>query len=155
MNFLHEMFKVNLETVFKMCSFVSEFANLRSIVNVSSIAGRRGSANNSVYSAMKFGVIGLTQSLAKELGGKGVRVNSVSPVLVLTPGLEEALSQSESPAAEKGVESFLKDFAMSQSALKRLPTAQEVAKAIRWLLGEESSAITGQNLNVDCGVFPQ
>jgi NAD(P)-dependent dehydrogenase (short-subunit alcohol dehydrogenase family) len=154
-DFLQEMYKVNLETVFRMCRLVSKFSTLNSIVNVASIAGRRGSANNSVYSAMKFGVIGLTQSLAKELGSRNIRVNSVSPVLVTTPGLNEALAESDSPASEAGTENFLRMFTDSQSALKRLPTAREVAKAIRWLLSEDASAITGQNLNVDCGVFPQ
>lgn len=47
-----------------------------SIVNVASLAGKRGSANNSVYCASKFGVVGLTQALAKELGPRGIRVNA-------------------------------------------------------------------------------
>ena len=56
------------------------------IINVSSLAGKRGSGNNSAYVASKFGMNGLTQSLAKELGPKNIRVNAVCPVLIATEG---------------------------------------------------------------------
>lgn len=61
-----------------------------SIINISSIAGKRGSANNSAYCASKFGMNGLTQALAKEVGARGVRVNALCPVLIPTNGLIEA-----------------------------------------------------------------
>jgi 3-oxoacyl-[acyl-carrier protein] reductase/meso-butanediol dehydrogenase/(S,S)-butanediol dehydrogenase/diacetyl reductase len=153
--FLDDMYKINLKQCFSVIKTAIESnTGLTSVVNVSSIAGRRGSANNSVYSAMKFGVIGLTQSLAKELGPKGIRVNAVSPVLIETPGLIEALASSNSPGYDD-YKQFLSTFAASQSALGRLPTSDEVAKVIQFLLTDASSAVTGQNINVDCGVFPQ
>ena len=124
-----------------------------SILNISSLAAKRGTSNNSAYSATKFGVTGLTQSLCKELGSKGIRVNAVCPVLVETPGLITALDSDKSPA---GLDSFkfLNDFAKSQSALGRLPTINEVAELCLFLSSEKASGITGQSINIDCGVLP-
>ncbi len=125
------------------------------IINISSLAGKRGSANNVVYCAAKFAVNGITQALAKELGPRGIRVNAVCPVYVATERLRSSLSESDSPAQGKGVESYLESFASTQTALGRLPTAQEVAEAAYYLSGPAASAITGQCLNVDCGTLPQ
>jgi NAD(P)-dependent dehydrogenase (short-subunit alcohol dehydrogenase family) len=154
--FVDEMYEVNLKSQIMLCSIASQLlVKGGSMVNMASIAGRRGSAQNSVYSSFKFGIVGLTQSLAKELGQRNIRVNCVSPVLIFTEGLRVALAGLDSPAQKLGIEEFLSDFAATQSALNRLPTSEEVAKVVCWLLGGESSAITGQNINVDCGVFPQ
>lgn len=126
-----------------------------SIVNVSSLAGKRGSANNSAYCAAKFAVNGITQALAKELGPRGIRVNAVCPVYVRTDDILASLAESESPAAGQSVEAYLASFASTQAALGRLPTAEEVAEAVYFLAGEAAAAISGQCVNVDCGVFPQ
>jgi 3-oxoacyl-[acyl-carrier protein] reductase/meso-butanediol dehydrogenase/(S,S)-butanediol dehydrogenase/diacetyl reductase len=124
-----------------------------SLINISSLAARRGTPNNSAYVASKFGVAGLTQSLAKELGPKGIRVNSVCPVLVRTEGLMEALKDKTSPAGGKPDE-FLDNFATSQTALGALPTTSQVADMCFFLSSPQASAITGQSINVDCGVLP-
>ena len=124
-----------------------------SLVNISSLAARRGTPNNSAYAATKFGVAGLTQSLAKELGPRGIRVNAVCPVLVKTEGLVEALKNKTSPAAGEPDE-FLNNFAATQTALGALPTASQVADMCFFLSSEQASAITGQSINVDCGVLP-
>ena len=137
------------------CKIASKYLKKgSSIINISSIAGKRGSKNNSIYSGCKFAVNGLTQSLAKELGYKGIRVNSVCPVLIKTPGLIKALKSNYSPAKNK-IDNFFIDFINSNSALNRLPTSIEVAKLCYFLSSDEASAITGQNINIDCGVFPQ
>jgi 3-oxoacyl-[acyl-carrier protein] reductase/meso-butanediol dehydrogenase/(S,S)-butanediol dehydrogenase/diacetyl reductase len=125
------------------------------IINVSSLAGKRGSAYNSVYCATKFGVNGITQSLAKELGPRGIRVNSVCPVYIKTKSVVDALQEPLSPAAGKSVEDYLNKFARENSALKRLPTAEEVASVCLFLASQGASAITGQCINIDCGVLPQ
>ena len=125
-----------------------------SIINISSIAGKRGSKNNSIYSSCKFAITGLTQSLAKELGDKGIRVNSICPVLIKTPGLIKALKGKYSPANNR-IESFLKEFTISNSALGRLPSGNDVAELCYFLSSSNSNSITGQNINLDCGVFPQ
>ena len=96
-NFWDEMIDINLKGTFWGCKVAAEHLSQEgSIINISSLAGKRGSANNAVYCATKFGVNGITQALAKELGPKGIRVNAVCPVYVETPGLLEAL---ENPAA--------------------------------------------------------
>jgi 3-oxoacyl-[acyl-carrier protein] reductase/meso-butanediol dehydrogenase/(S,S)-butanediol dehydrogenase/diacetyl reductase len=125
------------------------------MINVSSLAGKRGSAHNAVYCAAKFGVNGITQALAKELGPRGIRVNAVCPVYVRTPGLEAALRDPAAPPAGDDVDRYLAEFARTQSALGRMPRAEEVARTCVFLASDAASAITGQCLNVDCGVLPQ
>jgi len=125
------------------------------ILNISSLAGKRGSAKNSVYCAAKFGVNGITQSLAKELGPRGIRVKAICPVYVKTPGLKQALRNPDSPARGQDIQGYLKKFAKEQSALGRLPEAREVADLCLFLASPAASAITGQCINVDCGVLPQ
>ncbi len=125
------------------------------IVNVSSLAGKRGSAKNSAYCAAKFAVNGITQALAKELGPRGIRVNAVCPVYVRTKEVLAALAEPAAPPKGKRVASYLASFAATQTALGRLPTAREVAEAVYFLASPAASAITGQCLNVDCGALPQ
>ncbi len=125
------------------------------IVNVSSLAGKRGSANNSVYCGAKFGVNGITQALAKELGPRGIRVNAVCPVYVETERILASLAESPSPAGGGPVDEYLARFASTQTALGRLPTATEIAEAVYFLASPAASAITGQCLNIDCGTLPQ
>ena len=153
--FFDEMMAVNLKGAFFGCKVASEaMSGGGAIINISSLAGKRGTPNNSMYVATKFGMNGLTQSLAKELGPRGMRVNALCPVLIRTPGLLDALTTDSSPA--KGdPESFLSNFAASQSALGRLPTGEDVAQMALFLASDAANAISGQCINVDCGVLPQ
>lgn len=125
------------------------------IVNVSSLAGKRGSANNAMYCGTKFGVNGITQALAKELGSRGIRVNAVCPAYVETDALLSALAAPDSPAGRRRPLRYLREFSATQAALGTLPTAEQVAQACLFLASPAASAITGQCVNVDCGVFPQ
>ena len=122
------------------------------ILNISSLAAKRGTANNSVYCAAKFAVNGITQALAKELGPRGIRVNAVCPVLVPTPGLLDALKDPAGPAQGSPAD-FLASFAKANAALGALPTGEQVAEFCYLLTG--ATAVTGQCINVDCGVLPQ
>ena len=126
-----------------------------SIIAISSLAGKRGSANNSVYCASKFAINGMTQALAKELGPRGIRVNAVCPVYVETKTIIESLKDKRSPTGGQPVDTYFEIFAKGNSALHRLPLASEVASACLFFDSAGASAITGQCVNVDCGVMPQ
>lgn len=155
-DFWDNMIATNLKGVlFASQAAVTYMQNGSSIINISSLAGKRGSANNSVYCASKFGVNGITQSLAKELGPRGIRVNAVCPVYLRTGGLEDALNEKDSPAAGKDLTVFLDEFARTQAGLGVLPTEQQVADTCLFLASPAAGAITGQCINVDCGVMPQ
>ena len=150
------MIGINLKGAFWGCKAAANAmgADGGAIVNISSIAGKRGSANNAMYCATKFGMNGLTQSLAKELGPAGIRVNALCPVLIRTDGLMEALDTDYSPA--KGdPEGFLANFLKANSATGSLPRGEDVGALAVYLSAAENHAITGQCINVDCGVFPQ
>jgi len=154
--FLSDIFDTNLKGVFWGCKSASQVMKSgASIINISSIAGKRGSANNSAYCASKFAVNGLTQSLAKELGPRNIRVNALCPVLIITDGLIEALQSEYSPASGKDPITFIEAFAKSNAAFQRLPTGTEVGNMCVFLASSKASAITGQCINVDCGVLPQ
>lgn len=154
--FAAEIVETNLMgTMWGCAASASALGSGGCIVNVSSLAGKRGSARNSAYCAAKFAVNGITQSLAKELGPRGIRVNAVCPVYVETETIIESLEDPASPAAGQVVSAYLKEFARTQTALGRLPTGREVAEAVFFLSEPSSSAITGQCINVDCGTLPQ
>lgn len=155
-DFWNEMINTNLKSVLFASQAAAVTMRVGSvIINISSLAGKRGSVNNAVYCAAKFGVNGITQSLAKELGVNGIRVNAVCPVYIRTNGLEEALNKENSPLKGAEVTRFLSDFARTQTALGVLPTADQVASTCLFLASENAGAITGQCINVDCGVMPQ
>lgn len=154
-NFLDNIISTNLKGAFWGCKAASKvMKDGATIINISSIAGKRGSRNNSAYCATKFGMNGLTQSLAKELGPSGIRVNAVCPVIVETDGLIEALKSPSSPAYPNPKE-FILNFKNNNTALGRLPSGEEIASMCLMLASESTSAVTGQCINVDCGVFPQ
>lgn len=154
--FWNAMIDTNLKGVFWGCKAAAEYLEEGGcIINISSLAGKRGSANNSVYCASKFGVNGITQALAKELGPRKIRVNAVCPVYVQTKGVLKALDGKESPAGGKNIDKYLQEFAVENSALRRLPAADEIAQVCLFLASPQASAITGQCINVDCGVMPQ
>jgi len=154
--FFEKLINTNLKGYFWGCKASSPvMTSGASIINISSIAGKRGTANNSMYCATKFGVNGLTQALAKELGDRNIRVNALCPVLIATEGLLDALKEKYAPAYQGDPAQFIKNFTDTNAALKRMPTGKEVGEMCVFLASEKSSAITGQCINVDCGVFPQ
>lgn len=110
-----------------------------SIVVIASVVGERGSAGQTVYAASKAAVANLARSAAKELGGSGIRVNAVAPGVIDT-ALTESLSEQ------------VRADSVRNTPLGRLGAADEVAKAVRFLAGEDSSFITGQVLGVDGGL---
>ncbi|MCK5674745.1 MAG: SDR family oxidoreductase, partial [Spirochaetales bacterium] len=109
------------------------------IVNIASIEGSIPALSHAHYAASKGGLIQYTKAAALELGGVGIRVNSVSPGLINTPGIEKAWPD--------GVERYIK-----ASPLSRLVDPEEVANSVVFLLSPLSSGITGIDLRVDTGM---
>jgi NAD(P)-dependent dehydrogenase (short-subunit alcohol dehydrogenase family) len=155
-SFFDDLMGVNLKGAFWGCKTAAKHmaSTGGSIINISSIAGKRGSAKNAMYCATKFGMNGLTQSLAKELGPRGIRVNALCPVLIKTKGLMDALMTKHSPA-NGDPEAFLDTFQKNNSATGSLPTGHDVADIALYLASSSNQSITGQCINIDCGVFPQ
>ncbi|MER3474166.1 MAG: 3-oxoacyl-[acyl-carrier-protein] reductase [Armatimonadota bacterium] len=109
------------------------------IVNITSIMGLTGGAGQANYSAAKAGLIGLTRSLARELGSRGIRVNAVAPGWIET-AMTDSLPQT------------VREAILKQIPLGRLGRAEDVADAVVFLCSEESAYITGQVLTVDGGL---
>ena len=155
-NFIYKIYETNVFYIFWSCKYALKFFKKNaSIINISSIAGKRGSKNNAAYSSSKFAVNGITQSLAKELGNKLIRVNAICPVLIKTKGLETALLKKDSPAFKMGVNKFLHEFNKNNSATGKLPTEDDVTDLIMYLASNRNQSLTGQCINLDSGVFPQ
>jgi NAD(P)-dependent dehydrogenase (short-subunit alcohol dehydrogenase family) len=120
-----------------------------SIITIGSRAARRGMPNLIAYASSKFGVIGLTQSLALALAPHRIRVNCVCPGAVDT---DMALEGHEQRAAQQGISvPAAREKAGQEIPLGRLTTGDDLAKAIVWFASSESSHLTGQALNVNGG----
>lgn len=111
-----------------------------SIVNISSVVGSMGNAGQSNYSASKAGLEAFSRSIAKEIGSRGIRVNSLAPGFIQTD-MTDALSEAQK-------ESLLKDLPLS-----RLGTVDDIAESVAFLLSDASSYITGHTLHVNGGMF--
>jgi NAD(P)-dependent dehydrogenase (short-subunit alcohol dehydrogenase family) len=121
-----------------------------SIVNMSSAAGRHGYAFRTPYSSAKFGVIGLTQSLAKELGPANIRVNAILPGVVEGPrmdGVIRARGKQIGLSFEDMREKYLE-----RVSLRRMVSPHDVAAMTAFLLSDAGRNISGQSLGVDANV---
>jgi NAD(P)-dependent dehydrogenase (short-subunit alcohol dehydrogenase family) len=119
------------------------------IINISSVAGMSGVPRESPYAATKWGVIGLTETLAIEAGKFGIRVNCVSPGATRTQEFDDWVKVS---AAEAGVsyEEMMRKVT-DNNALKRIAEPSEIAACVVFLASDDSSAMTGHNLVASCG----
>ena len=109
------------------------------IVTISSVVGVSGNAGQVNYAASKAGVIGMTKSLAKELGSRNITANAVAPGFITTD-MTDALPDTVKQQMEKEI------------PLARLGTPEDVANAVAFLVSEQASYITGQVLHVDGGM---
>lgn len=122
----------------------------RSIVTLSSIGGLRGEPDIAHYSASKFGVIGLTESLARELGPSGIRVNSVCPGAVDSRMNTELITTY---AAGGGAQpSAVEQTIIESTPLRRLSTPADVAGTVVYLLSDLASFVTGEAVAVTGGL---
>ncbi len=122
-----------------------------SILNIVSVAAKAAFQLNSPYAASKAGLIGLTHTLAAEAARKGVRVNALSPGPVPETKMSQELGQSLSEYFQTDRDKMFKQ--MLEGILQGRPqTADEIASAALFLVSDQSSAITGQTLNVDGGM---
>jgi NAD(P)-dependent dehydrogenase (short-subunit alcohol dehydrogenase family) len=121
-----------------------------SIINMSSAAGRHGYAFRTPYSAAKFGVIGFTQSLAKELGPANIRVNAILPGIIEGPRMTGVIRDR---AAQLGVsyEAMEKTY-LDRISLRRMTSPHDVATMIAFLLSDAGVNISGQSISVDGNV---
>ena len=117
------------------------------IVNCSAMSGLRGTQGSSIYSACKHGIIGLTKSAALEYADSNIRINSVCPGIIQTPGLDRTFSKVPGFSFEE-----VRHWGISQIPMQRFGQAEEVADAVLWLSSPESSYLTGHALIIDGGI---
>ncbi len=141
-----EDFNQVIDTNLKGAFFMSKYAaqvmlkkRYGRIVNITSVVGIAGNAGQANYSASKAGMIGLTKSLAKELGKKGILVNAVAPGFVDTE-MTDKLSDK------------VKESILNQIVVGCMATPEDIARTVEFLSVEENRYITGQVISVDGGM---
>jgi 3-oxoacyl-[acyl-carrier protein] reductase len=133
----------NLDGVFN-CTKVFVDQMLRQgygrVVNMTSVIGQIGNFGQANYAASKAGVAAFTKSLAKELAGKGITVNAVAPGFIETEMVA-------------GIPDKVKDRLLAQIPLKRFGTAEEVARAVVYIVSSDGDYITGAELSINGGLL--
>ena len=139
----NSVIETNLTSLYRVTkSVVKDMMKARTgrIVNIGSIVGQMGNAGQSNYSATKSGLLGFTKSLARELSSRNINVNAVSPGFIDTD-MTKALSDDQ-------IESLTKNI-----PLGRIASPDEVSSVVAFLLSDDSSYITGENINVNGGLY--
>ncbi|HLQ01646.1 MAG TPA: 3-oxoacyl-ACP reductase FabG [Burkholderiales bacterium] len=133
----------NLGSVFRLCKAVLRgMMKARSgrIINITSVVGSSGNAGQVNYSAAKAGVAGMTRSLAREIGSRGITVNCVAPGFIDTD-MTRALAEAH------------RETLLQQIPLGRLGTPEDVAAAVAFLASPQAAYITGATLHVNGGMY--
>lgn len=138
-----DVINVNLKSTFNFTkAVVPIMARQRqgSIVNISSIVGLNGNPGQSNYSASKAGIIGLTKSVAKEMGARNIRVNAVAPGFIATE-MTDALPQE------------VKDEYAKRISLRRLGQGEDIANVVLFLASDLAAYVTGEVITADGGMM--
>ncbi len=138
-----DVVNTNLSAVFRLskaCLRGMMKARWGRIINISSVVGSMGNAGQSNYAATKAGVEGFARSLAKEIGSRGITVNTVAPGFIDTDMTKE-LSEEQ------------KELMLSQIALGRLGQPEEIAAVVSFLASDAGGYITGDTLHVNGGMY--
>ena len=134
---------INLDGVFN-CSKVFIDQMLKQeygrVVNITSVIGQIGNFGQANYAASKAGVAAFTKSLAKELAGKGITVNAVAPGFIETE-MVQAIPEK------------VREKLLSQIPLKRFGTAEEVGRAVVYIVSSDGAYITGAELSINGGLL--
>jgi 3-oxoacyl-[acyl-carrier protein] reductase len=137
----HDILGINLHGTMYFCRAAARQLVARgkggAIVNIASIAGFQAKENRAAYVSSKAAVVNLTRSLALDLGGHGIRVNGVAPGIIDTP-------IQMSPTFREDTE--------RRAALKRVGSADEIAKVVLFLLSDLASYVTGETVVADGGI---
>jgi len=138
-----EIINTNLSSVFKMSKAVLRGMIKKKsgrIISITSVVGAMGNAGQSNYAAAKAGVIGFTKSLAREVGSRGITVNTVAPGFIQTD-MTDVLPNEQ------------KEMLSSQIPMGRLGTSSEVAQVVLFLASDSSSYVTAQTIHVNGGMY--
>lgn len=137
-----EVLRVNLTSAFVACRAAARVmmrGRFGRIVNISSTSGVVGNAGQANYAAAKAGLSGLTKTIARELGGKGITANVIAPGYIQTD-MTENLPQE------------VKDHVLGLTATKRLGTVDDIAAAVSYVSSDGAGFLTGQVICVDGGM---
>jgi 3-oxoacyl-[acyl-carrier protein] reductase len=138
-----EIIQTNLTSVYRLskaCLRAMTKARKGRIINISSVVGAAGNAGQTNYAAAKAGLLGFTKSLAREVGARGITVNSVAPGFIDTD-MTKALPEAQRDALLKAI------------PLNRLGQPEEIAAAVVFLASSDASYITGETLHVNGGMY--
>ena len=138
-----DVLDTNLKSVFRMCRAVMRGmmkARTGRIVNITSVVGHAGNPGQANYCAAKAGVSGMTRSLARELGSRGITVNCVAPGFIDTD-MTKALDDSQ------------KAMLLGNIPLGRLGTPEDIAAAVSFLVSPAASYVTGSTIHVNGGMY--
>jgi len=139
----NDIIETNLTPIYKLskrCLRAMTKARWGRIITITSVVGVMGNAGQTNYAAAKAGVIGFSKSLAREVGGRGITVNTVAPGFIDTD-MTSSLTDSH------------KEKLLENVPVKRLGEPEEIAAAVSFLASQPAAYITGETLNVNGGMY--